>query len=75
MPILHSQYQAEGKTPDGKIIQLPAQVGLVARGPLVQVTVSLADQIASELIKQGKSHPGTGSGSCLDRHRGRLYLH
>ena len=74
MPILHSQYQAEGKTPDGKIIHLPAQVGLATRGPLVQVTVSLADQIASE-FKTGKSHSGTGSGSCLDRHRGRLDLH
>ncbi len=76
MPILHSQFQAEGKTPDGKIIQLPAQVGLAVRGPLVQVTVSLADQIASELIKQGKAIPApvqglalidTGAGStCID---------
>ena len=76
MPILHSQFQAETKTPDGKIIQLPAQVGLVARGPLVQVTVSLADQIASELVKQGKPFPApvqglalldTGAGStCID---------
>jgi predicted aspartyl protease len=76
MPILHSQYQAEGKAPDGKVIHLPAQVGLVARGPLVQVTVSLADQITSELIKQGKAIPApvqglalidTGAGStCID---------
>jgi len=76
MPILHSQYQATAKTPDGNVIQLPAQVGLATRGPLVQVTVSLADQIASELIKQGKTIPppvqglaliDTGAGStCID---------
>ena len=76
MPILHSQYQAAAKTPDGNIIQLPAQVGLAARGPLVQVTVSLADAIASELVKQGKYVPppvqglaliDTGAGStCID---------
>lgn len=76
MPILHSQYQAAAKTPDGNTIQLPAQVGLATRGPVVQVTVSLADQIASELIKQGKAIPApvqglalidTGAGStCID---------
>ena len=76
MPILHSQYQATAKTPDGNTIQLPAQVGLATRGPLIQVTVSLADQIATELVKQGKSLPApvqglalidTGAGStCID---------
>ncbi|MDE3068108.1 MAG: hypothetical protein KGJ60_11230 [Verrucomicrobiota bacterium] len=75
MPILHSQYQAATKTPDGKVIQLPAQVGLATRGPLVQVTISLADPIAAELVKQGKPVPppvqglaliDTGAGSCID---------
>ena len=62
MPIPHGQYQAEGKAPDGKIIQLPTQVGLMTRGPLVQVTVSLADQIASKLIKQEKAIPASVQG-------------
>ena len=55
MPVLHSQFRAEGKTKDGKAVEIPPAFVLVQRGPVFQVTVAIADQIAGELIKQGKT--------------------
>jgi predicted aspartyl protease len=65
VPILHNQYRAEGNLPGGKVVPLPIQVGLRTQGPLVQVTVSLADSIASELVKQGKPVPAPVVGNAL----------
>jgi predicted aspartyl protease len=65
MPTLHSQFAGEGKTPDGKIIQIPPPVCLMQRGPCVQVSITLADQIASELIKRQEPVPPPVSGLAL----------
>jgi predicted aspartyl protease len=62
MPILHSQFLAEGKQPDGKSVQLPPGFILAQRGPVVQIAVTLADAVASELVKQGKSIPAPIAG-------------
>jgi len=76
MPILHSQLLGEGKLPDGKSVPIPPSVALKQRGPVVQMAVTLADPVASELVKQGKPVPApiagwglidTGAGStCID---------
>lgn len=55
MPVLHSQFNIEGKTKEGKVVRLPPALGLVQRGPVLQVTVAVVEQIATELVKQGKS--------------------
>src|SRR5437879_542539 len=65
MPILHSQFAGEGKTPDGKSILIPPPLCLVQRGPCVQVAVTLADQVASELIKRQEPVPAPVSGLAL----------
>ena len=55
MPILHSQIAAQGKTPDGKVVQLPPAVALQVRGPVLQVTVSIEQNAAKALLSQGKT--------------------
>jgi predicted aspartyl protease len=62
MPILHSQFLAEGKQPDGKSVQIPPGLVLAQRGPVVQIAVALADAVASELVKQGKPIPAPIAG-------------
>ena len=62
MAILHSQFVGQGKQPDGKPITIPASHALAQRGPIVQSAITLADQIAAELVKQGKSVPSPVSG-------------
>ena len=54
MPVLHSQYSGQAKNPAGHAIPIPPQVALAQRGPCLQVTIALADQVAQELVKQGK---------------------
>ncbi len=65
MPILHSQFAGQGKTPDGKTIMVPPPACLMQRGPCVQVSITLADQIASELIKRQEPVPSPVSGLAL----------
>jgi len=48
MPILHTQIGAQGKSPDGKVVQLPPAVALQMRGPVLQVTVTI-EQNAGDL--------------------------
>src|SRR5438067_1699528 len=62
MAILHSQFTGQGKQPDGKTVAIPPPIILAQRGPCVQIAVTLADQIAGELVKQGKPVPAAVSG-------------
>lgn len=75
MPILHSQIAAQGKTPDGKIIQVAPAIALAMRGPVVQVTVTIEQNAGKVLLSQGKPVPtktglaliDTGaSNTCID---------
>jgi predicted aspartyl protease len=65
MPILHSQFAGQGKTPEGKTIVIPPPICLLQRGPCVQVSITLADQIASELVKRQEPVPAPVSGMAL----------
>jgi predicted aspartyl protease len=64
VPIMHSQMAAQGKGPDGKVVQVPPAHALVLRGPVIQVTVSLEQNAAKALLAQGKAVP-TKSGLAL----------
>lgn len=55
MPILHSQIAAQGKAPDGKVIQIPPVAALVMRGPVLQVTITIEQHAAKALLTQGKT--------------------
>lgn len=65
MPILHIQISGQGQTPDGQTIQLPPSVALQQRGPCLQVTVGVAQTIASQLLQQGKVLPPPMTGFAL----------
>ena len=65
MPILHVQYDAQGQTPDGQPIQLPARIALLQTGPCVQVVISLAQSLSEQLVQQGHAVPQPASGMGL----------
>ncbi len=62
MPILHVQLGGEGHTPDGKKVPLPTNIALAQRGPVVQLTIGVAQAIAEQLLKEGKPVPQPISG-------------
>lgn len=65
MPILHVQYDAEGRTPDGKTVPIPPRVILLQTGPCVQVVVGLAQSLAEQLVQQGHAVPQPVAGVAL----------
>ena len=65
MPILHVQYEIEGQTPDGKVIQIPPSLALLQGGPTVQVIIGIAQIFADQLLQQGQTLPQPISGNAL----------
>jgi predicted aspartyl protease len=65
MPILNIQLAGEAQTPDGKTVPIPPQVALVQRGPVVQVSVSVGQIIAQQILQQGGTLPPPVSGLAL----------
>lgn len=65
MPILHSQITGQGQTPDGKQISLPPAVVMQQRGPLVQVSITLAQSFTATLMQAGKQLPPPSTGFAL----------
>jgi len=65
VPILHTQFVAQAQKPDGTVVQLPPNVALQQRGPIVQVNVSLEQSFAQALLAQGKTLPKAESGFAL----------
>jgi predicted aspartyl protease len=65
VPILHVQYDAEGRTPDGKTVKISPRVILLQTGPCVQVVVGLAQSLAEQLVQQGHAVPQPVAGVAL----------
>jgi predicted aspartyl protease len=65
VPILHTQLRAQGKTPQGQIVQVPPAIALLRQGPCLQVSIGLAQSIANQLLQQGKTLPRPVSGVAL----------
>lgn len=65
MPILHLQFAAEIRTPDGKTVQVPPAAALHQRGPVIQVTVTIEQNAGKALLAQGKSMPTPKAGLAL----------
>ena len=65
MPILHTQLIAQGQTPDGKAISISPQIALMQRGPIVQVTIGIEENIAQQLLTQGTPLPQPVPGVAL----------
>lgn len=65
MPILNIQFGEQGRRIDGTVFPLHPQSGLVQRGPIVQVTVSVRPQIAEQVLLSGGTLPVPISGIAL----------
>jgi len=65
MPILHTQLTAQGQTANGKPISLPPAIALMQRGPIVQVTIGVEQNIAQQLVSQGTPLPQPVPGVAL----------
>lgn len=65
MPILHSQTAGQIKTPDGKTVQVHPAIALQLRGPVLQVSVTIEQNVGKGLIAQGKELPTPKSGLAL----------
>ena len=65
MPIVNIQLGGEGELPDGSKVSLPPQAVLSQRGPVVQATVSVGQQIAAQVLQDGGELPQPVSGLAL----------
>lgn len=65
MPTFHIQIAGQGKTPDGRVFQIPPAHALQQRGPVIQVTVGLEQNMSKALIQQGKAVPQPKNGYAL----------
>ena len=65
MPILHLQYAAELKTPDGKTVKVHPAASLHQRGPVIQVTATIEQNAGKALLAKGVALPTPKSGLAL----------
>jgi predicted aspartyl protease len=65
MPILHIQFGGQSKDQQGNTVAIDPKVVLQRRGPVVQVTVALADSFAQSLQQAGQPVPSPVSGWAL----------
>ena len=65
MPILHTQFSGQARTPSGQTVQLPPSVALQQRGPCLQATVELLQAMAQPLVQQGVTVPAPVFGIAL----------
>jgi predicted aspartyl protease len=65
VPIINVHFAGQGKLPDGKAVPVPPQAVLTQRGPIVQVTVSVGQQIAAQVLQSGGVLPAPVSGLAL----------
>ena len=65
MPILNIQLTGAIETPDGKRVTLSGQAALLQRGPVVQVSISVGQAIAQQVLQQGGELPPPVAGLAL----------
>lgn len=59
------QYNATGLNPQGQQVAIDPRIALQQRGPVIQVTVSLAQASAQALVQAGQTAPTPVSGLAL----------
>lgn len=65
MPILNAQLGGQAKASDGKPVTIPPSAALVQRGPIVQVSISVGQAIAQQILQQGGTLPPPAIGWAL----------
>ena len=66
MPILHSQVTGQAKGTDGKIADVAPAVALQARGPVLQVSITIEQNAGKGLLAQGKTVPTKSGWALID---------
>jgi predicted aspartyl protease len=65
VPILNVQLGGEARKPDGSKVVIPPQAALLQRGPIVQISVTVGQAIAQQVLQQGGTVPAPVSGLAL----------
>jgi hypothetical protein len=65
VPILTVQFGGKAQQPDGTSVDLAPKDALAIKGPCVQVTMGLAQSLASQLLQQGTTLPAPITGLAL----------
>jgi predicted aspartyl protease len=65
VPLLAFQLAGQARTPDGKTIPVLPQVALRERGPVVQISITVEENIAKTLAQQGQPVPTPKTGWAL----------
>jgi predicted aspartyl protease len=65
VPILHTQLAAQVKAPDGTVRPAHPRTALQHRGPVVQVSITLQQSMATALVELGKQVPQPITGWAL----------
>lgn len=65
MPILNVQLAGESQRPDGSKIAIPPQAALLQRGPVVQVSVTVGQALAQQVLQKGGTVPPPVTGLAL----------
>lgn len=65
MPILSIQFGGEATDPSGNKLDVPGNLVLFRSGPCMQVSISVAEPVAVQLLQQGKKLPAPISGMAL----------
>jgi predicted aspartyl protease len=62
MPVLNVQPLGQARQPDGTTVTVAPTFTLQRSGPVVQVTIGVADVISAQLLQQGQQPPAPLSG-------------
>jgi len=65
MPLFEYQYVGEARLPDGRIVRLPPARGLWEKGPVLQVAISVTNELTAKLASEGKHAPQPVTGFAL----------
>jgi len=65
MPILHTHFTAQARTPEGKTHEVSPQIALAKWGPSMRVTIGVHDAVASQMGERGMDIPPPVAGRAL----------
>jgi predicted aspartyl protease len=65
MPHLTITLRAEGRDKSGNTVSVPPHIALANRGPVVQASIAVADQVAKSIVAEGGTLPDPQTGWAL----------
>jgi len=66
VPVLSIQFSGgQAQQSDGTIVQLPPGLALIQRGPILQVSISVGQAVATQILQAGGTLPAPATGLAL----------